>query len=124
MNVRFARDVAQELARRGYPGKHAVLDTADNGRPFTMPQFRVKHPNGEFDNAPTCRTLTETRCVTLGIPPTSDVANPKWGLSDTLRGLATKYVDGYLWFGRPWLFMQASPFDLLRALEVARTTPY
>lgn len=123
-NIRYGRDIVKRLAARGVHNRHFVIDTADNGRPFTMPEFRVKHPNGEFDNAPTCRTLTERKCVTLGIPPTSDVANPKWGLSDTLRGLATQYVDGYLWFGRPWLFMQASPFDLLRALSVARTTPY
>ena len=37
---------------------------------------------------------------------------------------AAAYVDGYLWIGRPWLYMQADPFDLKRALAVARTTPY
>jgi hypothetical protein len=33
-------------------------------------------------------------------------------------------VDAYLWFGRPWLYMQADPFDKPRALQLARTTPY
>jgi endoglucanase len=33
-------------------------------------------------------------------------------------------VDGYLWFGRPWLYMQADPFVMTRALQLARTTPY
>ena len=37
---------------------------------------------------------------------------------------AAAYVDGYLWFGRPWLFNQASGWDHQRALTIARTTPY
>ena len=36
---------------------------------------------------------------------------------------AAEHVDGYLWFGRPWLHMQADPFELQRALGLARTTP-
>ena len=52
------------------------------------------------------------------------MANPAWGLSATDAANAAAYVDGYLWIGRPWLYMQADPFDLKRALAVARTTPY
>ena len=40
------------------------------------------------------------------------------------RRLAARYVDAYLWFGRPWLYNQAAPFVLDRALTLARTTPY
>ena len=76
------------------------------------------------DNADVCRTKAERHCVTLGIPPTTDVTNPRWGLSASHRVQATKHVDGYLWFGRPWLHRQADPFDLQRALGLARTTPY
>ncbi|HSV41569.1 MAG TPA: glycoside hydrolase family 6 protein [Nocardioidaceae bacterium] len=123
-NIRYGRDIVAGLARHGVPNRHFVIDTADNGRPFTMKQFRVKHPNADFDNAATCRTVTETRCVTLGIPPTADVASPKWGLGDRVRAIAAKHVDAFLWFGRPWLTRQAAPFDLLRALAIASTTPY
>ena len=40
------------------------------------------------------------------------------------NALAAQYVDAYLWFGRPWLYKQAAPFVLDRALTLARTTPY
>ena len=40
------------------------------------------------------------------------------------RARARAHIDGYLWFGRPWLYNQAAPFLLDRALELARTTPY
>jgi hypothetical protein len=63
-------------------------------------------------------------CVTLGIPPTSDVANSRWRLSAAHRREATAHVDAYLWFGRPWLYMQADPFVKSRALAMARTTPW
>jgi endoglucanase len=89
-----------------------VIDTADNGQAFTWSQYYAKHPRGDFDNAETCRTRIETQCDTLGIPPTPNT------------GGAADVVDAYLWFGRPWLYRQASPFRLDRALAVARTTPY
>jgi hypothetical protein len=38
--------------------------------------------------------------------------------------VAARWVDGYLWIGRPWLDFQASPFDLQRSLAIARTSPY
>lgn len=120
-NVRYARAVSRALAAAGLPGKRAVIDTADNGRAFTWLQFYAAHPRGDFDNAPTCATRTERRCVTLGIPPTWRVAD---ALPAKLKPVATEYVDGYLWFGRPWLVRQAAPFSLERSLRVARTTPY
>lgn len=119
-NIDFGTLVGAELARRGVPGKHFVVNTAENGRPFTFGQARGAHP----DNAKVCATRTETVCVTLGIPPTANVASWRWGLSSQRRSRARAHVDGYLWFGRPWLYMQADPFDLQRALSLARTTPY
>ena len=59
--------------------------------------------------APPARSQQDKRCVTLGIPPTVDVGDPKWGLSANDRRLAERYVDAYLWFGRPWLYNQAAP---------------
>jgi endoglucanase len=119
--VAYGAAVVQALAAAGLPGKHFVVNTAANGAPFNGYDYRGK---GHFDNADTCRTSGQTACVTLGIPPTADVANPAWGLSPTDAASAAAYADGYLWIGRPWLRMQADPFDMKRALAVARTTPF
>ena len=118
--IEFGTAVVQALAAAGYADKHFVVNTAANGAPFNGYDYRG--PN--FDNAATCRTKGQQACVTLGIPPTADVANPAWGLSTADQAAAAAYVDGYLWIGRPWLYMQSDPFDLKRALAVARTTPY
>src|SRR3954453_18840728 len=118
--IAYGTAIVQALAAAGYPDKHFVVNTAANGAPFNG--YDYHGPN--YDNAATCKTLGQQSCVTLGIPPTTDVANPAWGLSTTDAANAATYVDGYLWVGRPWLYMQSDPFDLTRALAVARTTPY
>jgi hypothetical protein len=123
-NIAYGRSLVAALAASGVPGRHFVIDTADNGRPFTWAQYRAAHPRGDFDNAQVCRTTTQQRCDTLGIPPTSEVADPRWGLPADLQQAAAELVDGYLWFGRPWLYRQSSPFKLGRTLKIARTTPY
>jgi hypothetical protein len=38
--------------------------------------------------------------------------------------VAARSVDGFVWFGRPWLYNQADPFVARRALDMARTTPW
>jgi hypothetical protein len=119
-NIEHGAAVVDELAARGLPGKHFVVDTAENGRPFHFADYKGSHPN----NAAVCRTRSERRCVTLGIPPTTAVAADRWGLSQHDRDLAAAHVDAYLWFGRPWLSMQTDPFSMKRALAMARTTPY
>lgn len=123
-NILYGADLVRRLAARGYKGKRFVIDTADNGRPFTPRQFYARFPNGQFDNANLCRTRSETRCLTLGIPPTTDTASARWRMSAAVRNAAARYCDAFLWFGRPWLYKQASPFQLNRALAVARTTPW
>ncbi len=122
--ITYGRRLVVALARAGAPGKHFVIDTADNGRPFTWPEYWAKHPEGDFNNAETCRTKRERRCDTLGVPPTRRVAAAAWELSAGQRRAARRRVDAYLWVGRPWLYRQASPFDLRRTLDVARTTPW
>ena len=119
-DIAFGTRVVAELARRGVAGKHFVINTAENGKPFEHDQAR----GNNFDNSPVCRSRSDTRCVTLGIPPTTHVASTRWGLSAVNRSRARAHVDGYLWFGRPWLYMQADPFVKARALALARTTPY
>jgi endoglucanase len=123
-NVQHGRAIAAKLARMGYPGKHFVVNTADTGRPFTWAYYWQHHPNGNFDNAETCQTRSQLHCVTLGIPPTSDVAAPAWHFSDKVDTMARRFCDAFLWYGRPWLTNQASPFNLYRTLQIARTTPY
>ncbi len=118
--VRFAADIARALERRRIPDKHAVINTSSNGQPFKGYEYRG--PN--FDNARVCADKQDSRCATLGIPPTTDVADPAWGLSAADEAEASAYVDGYLWFGRPWLYNQAAGWDQQRALALARTTPY
>ncbi|WP_181313250.1 glycoside hydrolase family 6 protein [Nocardioides campestrisoli] len=119
-DIAFGTKVVAELARRGIGGKHFVINTSSNGRGFEFNLGRGSHP----DNANVCQTPQERVCVTLGIPPTVDVANPRWGLSPELAAAAAEHVDAYLWFGRPWLHMQNDPFVLDRALAMARTTPW
>lgn len=122
--VRFGAQVVEALAARGIPDRHFTVDTAENGRPFTYTDHVERYGAKTFNNAPTCRTKTQPKCVTLGIPPTTEVADPRWGLPADVTELAATYVDAYLWAGRPWLHFQSSPFDRKRALAMARTTPY
>lgn len=124
MQVRHGAALVQALAAAGYPDRHFVVDTADNGRPFTWLEYYAKHPRGDFDNAEVCRSKAERRCVTLGIPPTRRVGAKAWRLPADVRALAREHVDAYLWFGRPYLHRQAAPFRLDRTLAVARTTPF
>jgi hypothetical protein len=118
--IHFGALLVGALARHGVRGRHFVINTSSNGRPFAFQQYHG--PN--FDNAAVCRSRTSRRCATLGIPPTTDVANPRWGLSRQARNQARRFVDAYLWIGRPWLYNQADPFDLQRSLALARTTPF
>jgi len=123
-NLGYAQQILSALSAQGIGDKHAVIDTADNGRAFTWLQHRAKHPKADFDNAATCRSTTETRCNTLGLPPTANVTDARLGLTPAQADFAAANVDAYLWFGRPWLVRQASPFSLSRSLQVARTTPF
>ncbi len=132
--VIFGAQVAQQLAKQGMPGKTVVVNTTQNGRGFRAGDFQKKYKKDTcnlakatgscYDHAPVCTSPTQRVCVTLGIPPTTDVANPAWGLTAKANALAQQYVDGYVWFGRPWLFMQNQPFQLNRALDLARSTSY
>lgn len=128
-NVEYGRQITLGLRRAGLRAvKRFVIDTADNGRPFTHAKYhelqRTGHRKNHFDNADVCLNLAQPYCNTLGIPPTTDVTNPDWGFTPEVTRYARDYADAFLWFGRPWLKMQADPFCLVRAQQVARTTPY
>lgn len=126
-NITYGAQLAGALATAGYPGKHFVIDTADNGRGFTWLYWHAHQGRlgSDVDNAAPCNSVTDTLCDTLGVPPTATTwGDLRLGLSATQDAQAKSLVDGYLWFGRPWLDRQASPFDLKRTLAVARSTPY
>jgi endoglucanase len=118
--IAYGGKLVRALAAAHLGGRHFVINTAQNGRPFTYAQYHG--PN--FDNAPVCRSRASRRCVTLGIPPTWKVTDSRWHLSAGARRTAARSVDAYLWIGRPWLFNQNDPFDLSRSLALARTTPF
>lgn len=116
----YGAAIVKALAAAGYPGKHFVVNTAANGIPFRGTEYH----GPDFDNARVCRSQSDRLCTTLGIPPTSDVTNPAWGLSAADTTIAAAYCDGFVWLGRPWLYRQAAPFVMQRALQLARTTRY
>jgi len=123
-DVQRAASVIQALGKRGITGKGAVINTSNSGHPWEFGDYKGPRI---ADDAPACRTAHEPKrktCVMLGIPPTTDVARAAGGFSARTKALAEKYVDAYLWFGRPWLNYQAAPFDKRQALTLARTWKY
>jgi hypothetical protein len=117
--VEYGARLVQALAAADIPNKHFVLSTAENGAGFLNGQYP-----GDVNNPRVCRSRYDTLCVTLGIPPTTQVANARWHLSGADASLAFRYVDAYVWAGRPWLSGPASSFDLPRALGLASSTPF
>jgi endoglucanase len=116
----FGAGVSARLGRLGIRGRHFIINTAQNGRPFTYQQYH----GSSYDNAAVCATPAAQGCVSLGIPPTWRVTDPRWHLPARARALAGRLVDAYVWIGRPWLDHQAEPFDLARALQLARINPF
>jgi endoglucanase len=117
--LHFGAEVSKALAKAGLPGKHFVIDTAENGVPFKYYNYHGNHANPRV-----CSSPHDRLCMTLGVLPTLDFANPRWGLSASARRTANRLCDAFLWFGRPWLHNNSSPFVLSQALQLARSTPY
>ncbi len=124
--VSYGTALAGALKKAGFPSKHFVVDTADNGKAFTWLRYNAKYGAASFDNAKACASKTSPPpCVTLGAKPTYRVADYAAAhLTAAQKTKAATYVDGFLWFGRPWLDYQAWPFDKARAVKVATTTPF
>ena len=123
-NIDRGMEIIAELVADGYAAPQFIIDTAKSGRPTMWRDMISATPNGLRNNARTCTTRRMKRCVTLGIPPTPRPADPQWGLPEPQRQQAAQYVDGFVWFGRPWLFNQADPFVKRRALDMAASTPW
>jgi endoglucanase len=122
--IRYARQVAIKLAKAGYPGKHFVVDTSDNGHGYTYAQFFAVHPHGVYNDPPACQTDSQRACISLGIPPTSDVTNAKWQLPSRLKTTLRRRCDAFMWIARPWMGDNGHAFNRAKALDVARTSPY
>lgn len=124
-DVDYAARIISRLTSAGYPNKRVVLDTADNGRPFTYQQYRRHHSHKSFLTPVICRNKRQRTCVTLGAPPT---ANPsayarKLRLNRAQTGRLAAYVDAFVWMGRPWRGNNGAAFSPKRLLQAARTTP-
>jgi hypothetical protein len=118
----YGMQVTKALARLGYKDKHFIVDTAENGSPFNYHQLTAA---GSTGNVPACQSLGHpTLCQTFGIPPTWQVALPEWKLGGHYAALAQKYADGYVWFGRPWLYAQSTEFDCELVEQMAQSTPF
>jgi hypothetical protein len=117
--LRLGAEIAGRLAADGVRGKHLVINTAENGAPFLNGQY-----HGDVSNPRVCRSRHDTVCATLGIPPTTDTANPRWHLGRRAQGIAARLADAYLWVGRPWLVQGSGPFDLRRALGLIKSSPF
>jgi endoglucanase len=115
----FGAAIVRGLSRAHLPGKHLVINTAENGAPFQRYRY-----HGDKANPAACANRHAHSCVTLGIPPTWHTALARWRLSGRQRGIAARLADAYLWIGRPWLDHAAYPFDRNRALSLAASTPF
>lgn len=115
----FGAAVVRGLARAHVPGMHFVINTAENGAPFTLYKY-----HGNKINPAVCPNRHARACVTLGIPPTWHTSLVRWKLSTRQRKIAAALADAYLWIGRPWLYAASYPFELNRALGLAASTPF
>jgi endoglucanase len=119
MELEYGDKIVQALAAAGISGTHFVINTDENGAPFLAGQYP-----GNANEARACRNRYDRICVTLGIPPTTDVANPRWGLSAADRAIARRDADAYLWAGRPWVDNNSGSFVFSRALQLAASSPF
>lgn len=109
--IQYGEKVVAALAAMGIPDKHFVLDTSDNGNPFHGAELNAGKdrsdylPPGDVTPCATPADLTTKGriCTALGVPPTTDVDNPAWGLPPAVAASAARNVDAYLWVSRPWL---------------------
>jgi endoglucanase len=122
--VAFGTKIVAALAKDGIADRHFVIDTSDNGRAFTGAWYHAHHAAKPLGYAKACHSATQRHCVALGVPPTTDVDSPAWGLSAARAAEAARHVDGYLWVSRPWLAHQNGAFALHRALAEIRYSPF
>lgn len=116
----FGARVVADLAKLGVKGKHFIVDTDENGESYGYGQLR---PGTRINLAPICHGRFQTVCQRTGIPPTTNVASPRWNLGSAATKAAKQYCDGYVWSGRPW-DIDAGPFVRQYALWLAANGQY
>ena len=117
---RYGASIVAELAKRGIKGKHFIVDTDENGQPY-MPRD-VGRGKG-LNDTPRCHGRIQTVCQRTGIPPTTNVASPRWHLGATASKDARRYCDGYVWSGQPW-DIDGGPFLKKYALWLAENSEF
>lgn len=122
--IRYGHALVASLTKSGVPGKHFLVDTSDNGRPYTNTQFKAAHPGRNTNDPVACSTTVKRACVSLGIPPTTNVAAARWKLPAGVRSMARREVDAYMWIGQPWMSKNTTTFSLPFVKNIARTSPY
>jgi endoglucanase len=122
--IRYGRQLAIALAKAGNRNKHFIIDTSDNGHGYTWGQFWAAHPHGDYNDPPACSTMRQRNCVSLGIPPTTNVTNPNWHLPPRLHGALQHRCDAFVWIARPWLADNGKRFSMHKALNASRTWPF
>jgi hypothetical protein len=122
--IRYGRQLSIALAKAGHPGMHYIVDTSDNGRGYTWGEFHKLRPNGDYEAPPACHSPTERACVSLGIPPTTDVTNPKWGLPASLDSTLKARCDAFMWISRPWLADNGHDFSVRKTLAIVHSSAF
>jgi endoglucanase len=115
----FGAQVVAALAKRGVRGKHFIVNTDENGQPFKPYQV----PGRAINLAPMCHGRIQTVCQRTGIPPTTNVASPRWHLGAKASTDARRSCDGYVWSGQPW-DIDDGPFVEQYALWLAENGEY
>lgn len=103
-NVAYGKRIVADLARHHVRGKHFVVSTAMNGRPFTFQTAKRAFREGTL-----CATRASRECVTLGRPPTAHTG--------------TRLADAFLWMSRPW-YNNATIRTYTEMLQIVRTSPF
>jgi len=115
----FGAKVIAALAKFGVRGKHFIVNTDENGQPYKPDQVAHRALN----DAPPCHGQRQKVCQRIGIPPTVNVASPRWRLGRVAARDARLYCDGYVWVGQPWN-IDAGPFVPNYALWLAENREY
>jgi hypothetical protein len=119
--LHWGAQINRALGAAGARDKHFVINTDENGTPYLAGQI----PGGgaASNYTPRCSYPSQRLCQRLGIPPTTNVASGRWGLSGADRRIAASQVDAYMWLGRPWM-INAGPFSLRDALTLGANGAY
>lgn len=116
--LEYGAQVLAYLNHHGIAGKHFLVNTAQNGQPYLAGQV-----SGPSNDTPRCASRTQTLCQRTGIPPTTDVTNPRWHLSARDAAIARGDVDGYVWASQPW-DVNGGPLNLSFALNLGANGEY